>query len=83
MTFTERFVAAYERYKLYVANPCDFGAHPKLKALGQAIATVASDCKCCSGARALVLAGVAALWPPTLLFVIGYILFRWALEARA
>lgn len=63
------------------SNPCDFETHPKLKPLGSAFATMAVDCRCCSGARVLAAALLTAFWPPAALFMTGFVLAMWGWHA--
>ena len=53
----------YERAKLYRANPCDVDAHPILRPIQRGLAGLASACPCCSGARIIFVAALAAASP--------------------
>ena len=61
---------AYERFKLYKANPCDVGAHPTLYPIQRALQRLASDCPCCNGARIIAAAAAGAIAPLTTLTVL-------------
>ena len=60
----------YERAKLYRANPCDVDAHPILRPIQRGLAGLASACPCCSGARILFVAALAAAFPAATLTAI-------------
>jgi hypothetical protein len=53
----------YEKLKLFKVNPCDFDAYAPLKPLGSALASLTVQCPCCTGARIVIAAVLAALWP--------------------
>jgi hypothetical protein len=66
----QKLIDLYEDKKLYKANPCDAWASPLLRPLGRAVARLASDCRCCSGARLVTAAALAALFPTATILVI-------------
>lgn len=67
----------YERLKLFKVNPCDFDAIVPLKPLGKAFESLTVACPCCTGARIVIAAALAAVWP---LFTLGA-LALWVLVA--
>ena len=67
----EYLASKYEASRAFVLNPCDYGAHRSLHLLRGMLAHVATDCRCCSGARSLLLAALAAVYPWFALAVIA------------
>jgi len=66
---------------LHKSNPCDMDSHPKLKPLGRAFASLAVDCRCCSGARTMFAVVVTSYWPPFMFLIIAFVLGAWGYEA--
>lgn len=51
----------YERYRIYLANPCDMDGHPAIKPIDKALQALTSGCRCCDGARILLALAVGLL----------------------
>ena len=73
----QQWLHLYEKRRIYLLNPCDVDASPKIKPLGTTLALLGSHCKCCSGTRVLVALAVGALWPK----VAAGVIFCWAVGA--
>jgi hypothetical protein len=67
----QKLIDFYETKKLYVANPCDAWAAPVLRPFGRAVGRLAGDCSCCSGARLVAAAVLAAAYPTATLLALG------------
>ncbi len=72
----------YEQHKIYQANPCDVGAAPLLRRLGYGISTLATTCRCCSGARVGVVAVLAALYPAATLITLAAVVVAMTIKGE-
>ena len=56
----------YERHPiLHKINPADCDAHPALRPVGRALATIGGLCPACAGGRVLLAVALGALLPVT------------------
>lgn len=70
------FASLYEKFKLYKLNPCDFDSWFKWLAPGFEFLT--TKCPCCTGARIVFVALLAAVFPVATISVIC-LAFLWGL----